>query len=360
MDTRSSLKMTLLLLSLAGLLFSGCFGGRREVISTKVVSLEPQPTAAGPRMVEVVRASRAYLETIERCPNVKSVEQVTNNQDGKMQIGAPVLSPVADLLVYTMYSWDGEESNIWMQSIGSHAKTRVTFGHYLDQTPCFTTDGQYLLFSSNRASAAQSLWRVRLQGGGGLTKVTDPMGLDVAPSATPDGSRIVHQSLPVMSTDHQIWSVDATGILPTQLREGEAPQVSPDGTQIVFMRKEPVSEAYQLWLMNIDGSGETQLTQNATYDAADPRWSPDGKWIAFASNEGFDSKHRQNFDIWLIAPDGSKKTQLTTNGSQDDLPCWDYTGEHIYFRSNRGSEVQNIWRLTPAVSPADAIVIRPH
>src|SRR5207249_2640612 len=63
-----------------------------------------------------------------------------------------------------------------------------------------------------------------------------------------------------------------------------------------------------------------------------------------ASNEGRDSKGRRNYDIWLMAADGSSRTQLTTNGSWDDAPCWDHKGEFIYFRSNRGG-AWNIWRL---------------
>jgi Tol biopolymer transport system component len=122
--------------------------------------------------------------------------------------------------------------------------------------------------------------------------------------------------------------------------------------------------------MSIDGTEETQLTQ--TTEASDPakiaaaaantrdterdlqlfvqniqgRWSPDGRWIVYASNEGRDSKGRRNFDIWLMAADGSARTQLTTNGSWDDSPCWDRAGELVYFRSNRGA-AWNIWRLKP-------------
>jgi TolB protein len=98
--------------------------------------------------------------------------------------------------------------------------------------------------------------------------------------------------------------------------------------------------------MNIEGSGETQLTQNTDYEIFSARWSPDGKWITYASNEGLDSQQRHNLDIWLMTPDGSKRTQLTTNGSYDDSPCWDSKGEYIYFRSNRGG-AWNIWRVKP-------------
>ena len=98
--------------------------------------------------------------------------------------------------------------------------------------------------------------------------------------------------------------------------------------------------------MDIDGGHETQLTQNIEYDTIDPKWSVDGNWIVFASSEGLDSEKLQDFDIWIMRYSGSEKTQLTTNGSQDDNPCWDRNGKFIYFRSNRG-DVENIWRFEP-------------
>jgi TolB protein len=98
--------------------------------------------------------------------------------------------------------------------------------------------------------------------------------------------------------------------------------------------------------MNIDGSTETQLTQNTDYDAVDPKWSPDGRLIVYASDEGLDSRKNRNYDIWVMSSDGSHKTQLTTNGSRDDAPCWNHTGDTIYFRSNRGG-AWNIWRFQP-------------
>ena len=96
--------------------------------------------------------------------------------------------------------------------------------------------------------------------------------------------------------------------------------------------------------MNADGSNPTQLTFSGDYDDITPSWSPDGKKIVFASNNGRDLKGRSNFDIWTMNADGSEVTQLTTNGSLDDHPVWDPKGKYIYFRSNRGGFLE-IWRM---------------
>lgn len=329
---------------------------KKEVVSVELVSFEPHPTDKGVELAIVRKPTLAYLETIERSPNVMSVTRVINNEDIALQIGSPVLSPVEDILVYQVFieEKDGASySSIWKQSIGLSAKTRITYGKWLDLFPSFTPDGQNLVFSSNRASSNPTLWQIKVEGGGGITKITYSLAEDHSSSVSSDGSVIAYTSIPARAKESQIWTVRKDGSLPTQLREGESPQISPDGGKILFVRKDNDSGKNQMWLMNIDGSVETQLTQNIDYDVIDPRWSPDGKWIVFSSDEGFDSKKNRNYDIWLMASDGYRRMQLTTNGSRDDGPCWDYSGKFIYFRSNRGG-TWNIWRFNPMM-PHDAL-----
>jgi Tol biopolymer transport system component len=137
------------------------------------------------------------------------------------------------------------------------------------------------------------------------------------------------------------------------LREGDVPQISIDGQKILFTRLSSEPNAVrgkplrQLWVMSAEGGGETLLTSDVNGDVIDPRFSPDGRWIVFACDEGKDSTGENNFDIWITSADGARRSQLTTNGSRDDGPCFDRNQEFIYFRSNRGGRF-NIWRLPMA------------
>ncbi len=319
-----------------------------EAVSVDLLQVEPTETRAGEMQLKVIRKpTLAYLEAIERSPHASAVSQVTMNQDSGVQLSAPVLSPTEDLMVFTEFVEEqggGSYSNIFKVVPGTQTKTCVTYGKWLDLFPAFSPDGSALVFSSNRTSQNRTLWRMPVGREGGLTKITNSLADDFSPSISPDGSKVIYASIPRTDQDAQIWAMEAG--FPTQLREGEQPSVSPDGKKIAFVRRDKTSSRRQLWLMNTEGGEETQLTANMDYDVVDPRWSPDGAWIGFASDEGLDSERRHNFDIWVVRPDGTRKTQLTTNGSRDDSPCWDHGGKFIYFRSNRGG-LWNVWRFQP-------------
>lgn len=324
---------------------------KKEAVTIELVSVEPTKTARGVKLEMVRKPTLAYLEVIERSPNVAAVTKVTSNEDKGISIGAPVISPTDDVVLFGEFVQEEQGRtycNIQKQKIGASAKTRLTYGKYLDLFPAFTPNGNRVVFSSNRASRNPTLWIIKSDGPGGISRLTNTQAEDFSPSVSPDGKFVVFASNPPEAEESQVWTVPINATLLTQLREGESPQISPDGKQILFVRRDKITKMRQLWLMSVEGAGETQLTQNMDFETIDPRWSPDGKWIVYASNEGRDSQQNRNLDIWLMAADGSQQTQLTTNGSVDDSPCWDAKGEHIYFRSNRGG-AWNIWRFKPVL-----------
>jgi len=77
-----------------------------------------------------------------------------------------------------------------------------------------------------------------------------------------------------------IYLIAATGGNPKQLTSGDtsatSPRWSPDGKKIAYVSDN------QLWVMKNDGDDKEQLTKLAT-GVAGPVWSPNGKWLAFAS-----------------------------------------------------------------------------
>ncbi|MBN1766821.1 MAG: PD40 domain-containing protein [Sedimentisphaerales bacterium] len=353
-----------------GLLLQGCQPS--DYLTMGLIEPEPLLTEEGVMLHTVFSKTVAYKEVIERSPNIKGVSRITENEDRNVVIGPPVLSPTEPILIYSQMLLSDKnsgsvsklynsvkkkyksgiplayQSSIYKQNIGTPGKTRITYGNRTDLCPAFSPDGRKILFCSNRTGPNPTLWQINISGGGGITKLTNTYSEDYAPCFAQDKSLIAYTSHPPGAESPQVWTVSPVGLLPTQLREGQSPQISPDSSRILFVRSDKDSGKSQLWLMNIDGTEETQLTTNRDYDIKDARWSFDGQKIVYASNEGVDSHKKHNFDIWMMDADGTNSTQLTTNGSHDDCPFWDYYGMYIYFRSNRGGS-WNIWRFEPIV-----------
>jgi len=71
-----------------------------------------------------------------------------------------------------------------------------------------------------------------------------------------------------------------------------------------------------------------------------PTWSPDCTQIAFAREEG------GNWDIYVINPDGSGRSRLTSDGAIEFAPVWSPAGDLIAFLSNRDGSWA-IWAMDP-------------
>ncbi|MBI3939248.1 MAG: S9 family peptidase [Acidobacteria bacterium] len=101
---------------------------------------------------------------------------------------------------------------------------------------------------------------------------------------------------------------------------------------------------------------------------SEPQLSPDGKWIAFSVSELAWDRNTRNSDIWLIPSDGGEVRQLTNSDARDDSPRWSPDGKHLAFISTRGGSSQ-VWildleggeprKLTSVSTGADGLVWSP-
>ena len=86
------------------------------------------------------------------------------------------------------------------------------------------------------------------------------------------------------------------------------PRFSPDGTKIVFQSMRDGNP--EIYVMNADGSGQTRLTNHEGFDMA-PSWSPDGSKIVFVT-------HREGPPmVYAMNADGSNLTKLAAGGGLD-------------------------------------------
>ena len=106
------------------------------------------------------------------------------------------------------------------------------------------------------------------------------------------------------------------------------PAIAPDGASIVF--------SYQgdLFRVGREGGRATPLTLDEAYDHA-PVWSPDGKWLAFASDR------HGNFDVYVMPSSGGPARRLTFHSSADVPTDFSPDGRSVIFGASRLDRAEN-------------------
>ena len=104
--------------------------------------------------------------------------------------------------------------------------------------------------------------------------------------------------------------------------------VSPDGSRVAMILSK--SGSPEVWVGNADGSGLKQLTRTPE-DESSPCWSPDGKWICYAT------KQRGVRGLFKVSASGGAAQRIVTRGvSNPSEPDWSPDGKWIVFTAQMG------------------------
>jgi Tol biopolymer transport system component/tRNA A-37 threonylcarbamoyl transferase component Bud32 len=254
----------------------------------------------------------------------------------------PAFSPDGRRLAYG--SCGGAEStpacDVYVLSLDSELRPRETARRLTRQDSwmwglAWTRDGRWIIYGGGDGH----LWRVRSEGGAAPERVELARGGNPSTAASRDR----------LAFRRAYWHVGIfslrLGSTPTPFIESAAEvadfdaHYSPDGRRIAFQSNRGMVDGYEIWLAGADGSSPARLTRGPGRSQASPRWSPDGRWIAFASQAG-----NGHWDVWMIAADGSGLRRVTRDPADEIAPSWSRDGRHIYFTSNRTGR-REVWRV---------------
>ena len=198
----------------------------------------------------------------------------------------------------------------------------------------FSRDGKRLYVSgggNDTGNSAKDVFRADLDNAfqaSGLRKVVAGTAVQLGeePALAPDEKRIAFVTI-----NEQLWVADADGrnkisVVQVSGSYCHQPDWSPDGEWIAFATDRDGN--IEIYKVRPDGTELTRLTDAPGIDCR-PRWSPDGEWILFTSNRN------GNHDLYLMRHDGKELRPLTTHPATDDSGCWHPDGKSIAFVSMR-------------------------
>ena len=216
--------------------------------------------------------------------------------------------------------------------------TAITDAAGVETAPSLSPDGQTVAY----ATQTRGTWDIYAQRVGGATTIpiaADPEQQEAAPSFSPDGLSVAYHH---RTDDGGVFVAGATGEASRRVTDfGFHPSWSPDGKQLAFNTEDIVSPETRLskstmWIVSVNGGAAREV--KGTGDAAQPVWSPSGVRIAYWSNTGGQR------DLYTIAAGGGTRVPVTNDAALDWCPVWSPDGKFLYFASDRGGSM-NLWRI---------------
>lgn len=238
-------------------------------------------------------------------------------------------------------SWLGPDNSASAPIEVTFAKLTSAAG--IETSPSLSPDGKWIVYASGGD--------IQLQAIGGQVPINltkDEPAADAQPAFSPDGELIAFQSA---RGGGGIFVMGRTGESVRRLtNHGFDPAWTPDGRFVVFAtaatndpdNRASVSEG---WKVEIATGKMTRITAG---DLMQPDVSPNGHRIAYwalpvtiEAPREFSGSDR---DLWTIRLDGSDPVRVTDDAATDWSPTWSPDGRFLYFASDRAGSM-NLWRI---------------
>ncbi len=248
---------------------------------------------------------------------------------------------IAETKIYFVGTRSGRKE-IWGMDYDGNNQHQITHLGTTSLSPKISPDGSRIAFSA----LAKTGWDIKMYSMdlNRLVQFQHYPGTNLSPAWSPDGLKLAFSSS--RSGDPDIYVVDASaGGDPRRLTQTPGPDVSPvfnpkTGAQIAFVSGR--TGLPQIYTMEADGTNVQRVTDQGY--AVSPAWSPNGQFLAFAWIRHYGPGEPGSSDIYLMDVVSKQWVQLTHDGGRNDFPSWSPDSRHIIFQSNRSGGLQ-IWTM---------------
>lgn len=214
----------------------------------------------------------------------------------------------------------------------------------LEIDPSFSPDGQKIAFASDDNGQRNFDIYIKQEGSEKALRLTDDSGDDRYPAWSPDGLFIAF--VRSAGGSNAVYLVPSLGgqerkIADLGLHHVQGTSWSPDGRRLaVSIQREPFG-AYSIFLVRVDTTSLARITTPPQYHFGDvaPRFSPDGKSIAFARCISEDVQ-----DLFLYSLDTGELKQITFDSAAIAGLDWMPDAKSIVFASRR-EDGSGLWRV---------------
>jgi len=211
------------------------------------------------------------------------------------------------------YTWAiYPEYDIYVQELASGEARPLVTGPGYDAEATVSPRGDRIVFTSTRSGDIE-LWTCDLEGGD-LRQVTDEVGYDGGAFFSHDGEWLVFRTTAFDEADPEGDRSRYRELLTNDL-------IRPHSMEIMVVRP--------------DGTERRQVTQLGQANWA-PYFFPDDQRILFCSNHHSTGGGRMNFDLFAIDLDGGDLERVTFDEDFDSFPMFSPDGRYLAFASNRG------------------------
>ncbi len=275
-------------------------------------------------------------------------------------VSDPQLSPDGKLVAFVLTKVDRTQnrrnSSIWMAAVdGSRAPWQFTTSPQNSNSPRWSPDGRLLAFLSSRPDSATtgpgSTESTRAQvyvlsmNGGEAKRITNLKNSVTLFRWSPDGNRFVVSSR-VGPSDSKPENKERSDV-----RHYRSSSYKFNDSGWFDDRRA------HLWVVDAKTGTAKQITDGNDWNDSDPQWSPDGTKIAFVSNRtGKEYDHNRNSDVWVISADGGALTKISDHEESDNSPRWSPDGKMIAFTGEvHERDHPKVWLAPSSGGPASVL-----